>query len=77
MQAAFEAAGLIDKKAEAQEKKFKCFELLTANKALFREEDPFALITPDQMIRGVLLPAFGVTEKDIADFQARSLSGPF
>jgi hypothetical protein len=77
LQAAFQAAGLIDKKATSQEKRAQCFELLQKNKALFREDEPFALISPDQMIKGTLLNAFGVTEKEIEDYRERSIQGPF
>jgi len=77
LRAAFEAAGLIDKKISFVEKKEKCFELLQTLKEFFRESDPFALINPDQLIKACLLKAFNVTETEIANYRERSIHGPF
>lgn len=75
--AAFEAASLVDKKLTRHEKQKKVEELLKATKQLEQGKDPFTLITADQMIKEVLLHAFGITEQDVIDFRERSIQGPF
>jgi hypothetical protein len=76
LQAAFEAAALIDKKLTQLQRQKACEELLKSNKFMQHEGDLFTLITADQILKNLLLQTFGVTEKDVSDFYERSLQGP-
>lgn len=69
LQEAFRAAGLIDGRASKDEKVTVCHHLLAEN--MFENRDPFQPITTDEILRVVLLHAFGVTEEDVKRFRER------
>jgi len=61
---AFKAAGLITKKQE-------CEPLLSAHLHLDMQKSPFLSVTPDQLIKTVLLSHFALTEKKVALYKKR------
>jgi hypothetical protein len=73
LQSAFEASGLIEKKGGSEE----CAKILKESFPHVSQEDPLLLITADQIIKSALLKKYHLSEKDVSDFQERSLQGPW
>lgn len=76
LQAAFQAAGLIEKHKGAPECTEACLALLKGTGISAQEGDPFLILLPEQILKHVLLSSFGVTEKDVAQYRERNIQGP-
>jgi hypothetical protein len=77
LQAAFEIAGLMDKKGTPSEKWQSCVRLLQeAHIYQEGETHPFAIFWSDQVIKAILLQAFKITEQDVSAFSLRTVQGP-
>lgn len=63
LQQAFQAAGLIDKRVDEEEKMTVCHHLLA--ESAIEDRDPFQPLTADYILKTVLLKAFNVTEQDV------------
>lgn len=77
LQAALTAVGLIENSLGRDEKRGACEELLKKGVFTKKLEDPFALVTTDQILKGVLLGVFGITESDITLFRERATSSSY
>lgn len=69
--AAFEAIGLVDGDAPAEEKFIKVKQLILEGLQLGGVDQPYILVTAEEIIRKALLKNLNLTEKDIQDFESR------
>ncbi|MFZ0565531.1 MAG: hypothetical protein WAM28_05035 [Chlamydiales bacterium] len=75
LQAALEAGGLIDFKASPSKRLKACEKLLAASSLKKKAENPFALLTADQIIKETLQAHWEITENDLIQFQNRPSMG--
>lgn len=68
---AFEAVGLVNEDVELPEKIGKAKELILAMLKSLNVHQPFIITTAEEIIKRVLLLNYGITEKDLEDFENR------
>jgi hypothetical protein len=77
LQRAFEAAGLIEKKETKEKRREACFELFRSCGLAEKTAHPFKLLTPEYILKCVLLYAYKVTEEGVEEFQQKTNQAPF
>ncbi len=73
MLAALKAAGILDEGLIAQREA--CEKLLRTSPYLNSEEAPFVVVTPDQILRSVLLHFYELTSEDVENYKNRPHEG--
>ena len=68
---AFEAAGIIDSEKSLKDRILASKQLIVKFLSNIETKQPYVIISPEELIRGILLQHLGITAKDLEDFDNR------